>query len=485
MNSRINWNLLVNAMLSGFLTGAAGRIFVISLPTLAHNLGTDITGMSWALIAYPLATVSLSLIFGRVGDLYGRQSVFAVGFAVFTTASFLCGFSQNIFHLFLFRIFQGVGAAMTQAQGRALAMEAVPEDFVGRAQGWVTVAHQVGFLLGPGLGGLIIDYIHWRGVFFFLVPIGAASTLVTWREMRKSTIRRVVSGKRADSSVDYLGSAYLIGTTVTLIAILDRRVTEAIPAGWTLLLTLGFVGFILSFLVRERTTSSPILDLSLFKIRMFAFATLCLLMVSVSHSMTSFVFPFYLQEVLSLSPSFIGLLYLAPPLCVMAFSPVGGHLSDKVGPTLPATAGLGLATLAFLIGVFLRPDSHWWAPILVLCLAGAGDGLFSAPNHAAMITAVPSEHRGVATGAVNMMFGLGGVFGFSLGSFVLTQGFRFYTGDALATPTPANPAPFVAALNATFLVISIIALAATFFSLIRGKSQTAPPGPLPHLSPSD
>lgn len=482
MKSRINWNLLTNAMLSGFLTGVAGRIFVISLPTLANKLGTDITGISWALIAYPLATVSLSLIFGRVGDLYGRQSVFVVGFAVFTTASFLCGFSQNIFQLCLFRFVQGVGAAMTQSQGRALAMEAVPEEAAGRAQGWVTVAHQMGFLLGPGLGGLIIDYIHWRGVFFFLVPIGAASTLVTWREMHRSETRGGISGKRVGSSVDYLGAACLIGATVTLIAILDRRVTETIPAGWTLLLTLGFAGSILSFFVREQTASSPILDLSLFKIRMFAFSTLCLLLVSISHSMTSFVFPFYLQEVLSLSPSFIGLLYLAPPLCIMAFSPIGGNLSDKVGPTLPATAGVGLATLAYLIGVFLRPDAHWLLPILMLCIAGVGDGLFSAPNHAAMISAVPKEHRGVATGALQMMFGLGNVLGVSLGSFVITQGFRFYTGDALATPTPANPMAFVAALNATFAVISIINLAATFFSLLRGGFHKTSPGPLSQRS---
>lgn len=99
MNSRINWNLLTNAMLSGFLTGAAARIFVISLPTLANKLETNITGISWALIAYPLATVSLSLIFGRVGDLYGRQTVFLVGFAVFTAASLLSGFSPSFIGL--------------------------------------------------------------------------------------------------------------------------------------------------------------------------------------------------------------------------------------------------------------------------------------------------------------------------------------------------------------------------------------------------
>lgn len=460
-------------MLSGFLTGVAGRIFVISLPTLADKLGTDITGISWALIAYPLATVSLSLIFGRLGDIYGRQTIFLVGFAVFTTASLFSGFSQNVSQLCLFRFFQGIGASMTQSQGRALAMEAVPKEAVGKAQGWVTIAHQMGFLLGPGLGGLIIDYVHWRGVFFFLVPIGAAATLVTWREMRRSMTRGGFSGGGVGASVDYLGSTYMIGATITLIAILDRRAMEAIPGGWTLLLALGFAGFVMSFLVRERTVSSPILDLSLFKIRMFAFSTLCLLLISLCNAVVTFVLPFYLQEVLFLSPSFIGLLYLAPPLCIMAFSPIGGNLSDKVGPTLPATTGVGVRNLAYLVGVFLRPDSHWLLPIFMLCLAGVGDGLFSAPNHAAMIGAVPKEHRGVATGALQMMFGLGNVLGVSLGSFVMTQGYRFYAGDSSATPTPANATAFVAAVNITFAVVSVICLAAAFVSVMRGGSPRA------------
>ena len=165
MTSRANALLLATALLVTFTTGTASRIFAISLPTVAAGLETDMVGISWALISFQLATAALSLVFGRVGDVYGRQTVYIWGIVLFTASSLLCGLSGNILQLIVYRVLQGVGAAMMQAQGRALAMDASTEESRGRVQGFMTTAHHGGFLLGPGLGGFIIQYIHWRGVF--------------------------------------------------------------------------------------------------------------------------------------------------------------------------------------------------------------------------------------------------------------------------------------------------------------------------------
>ena len=136
-------------MLVSFLIGISHRIFAISLPTIARSLETDIVGISWALISFQLSTISLSLVFGRIGDLHGRQSVFGVGLLIFTLGSFLCGLAQDILQLVSFRLLQGIGAAMAQAQGRVLAMEAAPENWAGKTQGLMTTAHHAGFLFGP------------------------------------------------------------------------------------------------------------------------------------------------------------------------------------------------------------------------------------------------------------------------------------------------------------------------------------------------
>lgn len=466
-DTRVDWILLINSMLATFLVGITIRIFAISLPTVATHLHTDMAGISWALISFELSTISLSLVFGRIGDIYGRQTVFSTGLLVITAGTFLCGVSQNIWQLIFFRLLQGIGAAMLQAQTRALAMEAVPQGSVGKTQGILTTAFQSGYLLGPSLGGLIIDYIHWRGIFFFLTPIGAAgATLALMNKKRSRTLPVSEAGPRP--SIDYLGAALLVTTTLALIAILDRRIIEILGLGLRPVLILAFIGFFTGFLVREGSASSPILNLSLFKIRMFSFSTICHLLVTIMQAVTIFLLPFYLQEVLYISPSFMGFLFMCAPLCAMVVSPMSGVLFDKVGPRLPATAGVALFGVASFLGTILKIDSHWLLPTLIIVLSGLANALFFPPNHSAMISSVPIEHRGVATGSVYVMFGLGNTLGYTLSRILMTLAFRFHTGLSTATPTTENPTAFVAALNTTFVVVVGIGIVNIILSIMRG-----------------
>ena len=475
MTSRANVLLLATALLVTFTTGTASRIFAISLPTVAAGLETDMVGISWALISFQLATAALSLVFGRVGDVYGRQTVYIWGIVLFTASSLLCGLSGSIVQLILYRVLQGVGAAMMQAQGRALAMDASTEESRGRVQGFMTTAHHGGFLLGPGLGGFIIQYIHWRGVFFFLVPLGVVATALGlgFRRRQGSAIAdRSGNGRPA---IDYLGAVLLVAVTLALMAILDRQVMEALAPAWRAGAVAGFAALTAGFLWRESRAASPILNLTLFRIRMFAFSTVAMLLISVVNTLHVYLVPFYLQDVLGLTPSFMGILFLSAPIFTAGLSPVAGILSDKVGPKIPATAGAVLFAGGSLLGVFFEAGSHWMLPTLVLALGGLGSALFFPPNHTALISSVPLEHRGVATGTLYTMFGLGNVVGITVGNFLMTVAFRMHSGDPDALPAAADRAHFVLALQDTFLVTTGIALAAVACSLLRGGSgrQTA------------
>jgi MFS family permease len=278
MDSRTNWLLLINAALGNFLAGSASRIFSVSLPTVASSLDTTIVGISWAVIAYQISQISLSLIFGRIGDIYGRHTLFGLGLAVSSIGALLCGLSQNVTQLIAFRLFQGVGASMTQSQGRALAMEALPKESSGRAQGFMTTAFHSGVLIGPSVGGLIIDYIHWRAVFFFLIPIGLAGMVLTLINRWKGNIPERPFAGKSNGSIDYIGALLLIAATVALIACVDHRIMESLPPAMRIVLAACFVFLFCAFLYREWTTPSPILDLSLFRIRMFTLSSLALLL---------------------------------------------------------------------------------------------------------------------------------------------------------------------------------------------------------------
>ena len=375
MDPRANWLLLANAALGNFLAGTASRIFAVSLPTVAASLDTTIVGIAWAVIAYQISQISLSLIFGRIGDIYGRHTLFGLGLVVSSIGALLCGLSQNVTQLILFRMFQGVGASMAQSQGRALAMEALPKESSGRAQGFMTTAFHSGVLLGPSAGGLIIDYIHWRAVFFFLIPIGLAGIVLTLINYWKGNVPRRSVSSESKGAIDYLGALLLIAATLTLISAIDYRIMESLAPPVRIALIVGFVLCFVGFIYREYTTASPILDLSLFRIRMFTLSALALLLVGVSQVMIGFLLPFYLQDVLHLKPTFIGLLFVSAPIFTVTLSPLVGWAVDKMGPRC---AGDSRHCILGRGGVFRIVP----APRLALdrggvraCLVGIGDGV--------------------------------------------------------------------------------------------------------------
>src|SRR6266536_1141531 len=376
MDSRTNWLLLINAGLGSFLAGTASRIFAVSLPTIANSLETTIVGISWAVISFQISTISLSLIFGRIGDIYGRQRIFGLGFVVSAIGACLCGLSQNVFQLIVFRFFQGIGASMTQSQARALAMDSMPKESAATARGFMTPAFHSGVLVGPSIGVLIIDYIHWRAVFFFLLPIALVGMMLTLVNLKRGNRSRVFTSPDTQTAIDYLGAVLLVLATVALIAIIDHRIIEIVGPGWGLALMGLFVALFLGFLYREWTTGSPILDLSVFRIRMFTLSGVSLLLMGIAQVIVGFVLPFYLQDILHLSPSFMGLLFVSAPVFTVTLSPVAGWVADKIGPRIPSTVGILFLVISAFLGGFLRTDSHWMFAVVVLALWGLATALF-------------------------------------------------------------------------------------------------------------
>ena len=463
--------LLVNAIVGQFFSGVASRIFIVSMPTIATALDADILAVSWALIAYQLAGISLSVVFGRLGDLHGRHWIYGTGFVVMTVSSLLCGVATTVGGLIAFRLVQGIGSAMLASATRVLAMEAMPEGAEGRANGFMTMSFHGGLLLGPPLGGLVIDLLSWRWIFFLLVPIGAVGIVLSALRVR----RRSPAPARRAPAVDYVGSALLVVLTVVLTLLVDQRSADVLGVGRKgVVAALGLT--LAGFLVHQRRAANPVVNLALFKIRMFAFSSLSLLAFSITGSVLTFLLPFYIQDVLHYSPSFMGLLFLSAPVLTIGLAPLAGHLTDRIGPRIPASIGLSVIMASFAIGALLRVDSHWGLPAVLLACTGIGQGFYNTSNQTAIIGSVPREYRGFATGLVQMMFGLGSLLGISLGGALLTALFRRYSGIPDATPSAAVPAPFVAAMNTTFAVCLVLVALAVVASLMRGNRRVEAAG---------
>src|SRR3989442_9882875 len=390
--------LLVNAMMGQFISGVATRIFIVSMPTIAAALNADIRAVSWALIAYQLAGICLSVVFGRLGNIHGRYPIYGAGFAVMTVSSLLCGMAPSVGWLIVFRLVQGIGSAMISSAARVLAMEAMPEGAEGRANGFMTMSFHGGVLLGPPLGGLVIDVLSWRWIFFPLAPIGVAGIVLTAMRARG---RRMAPVERPPA-VDYVGSALLVVLTVALTLLVDQRSADAIGVGRTSVMIVVFGLALAGFLVHERRAVNPVVNFALFRIRMFVFSVLSLLLFAVTSSVLTFLLPFYTQDVLHHWPSFMGLLFPSAPVLTISLAALAGQLTDRIGPRLPASIGLAVLMAGFVIGVLLRVDSHWGLPALLLACTGIGQGFFNTPTQTAIIAPVPPENLRFATGIAQM-----------------------------------------------------------------------------------
>jgi EmrB/QacA subfamily drug resistance transporter len=476
--SRVNYLLLATALLGTFFSGTATRIVSISMPTVAQSLGTDLLGVSWALLSYQLSNIGLSMIFGRISDLWGREKMFALGFLVFAVSSLLCGFSQTVLQLIVARFVQGVGGAMLQSSSRALASESVSEDLAGRAQGYMTTAHHVGFILGPSIGGLMIDYLSWRWSFFLLAPVGFVGTALALVNLK----RRDRATQSAPISIDYLGAALLFAITTTMVFLFDRRTHQMASDAAQILLVVILLASLAGFLVHESRSETPFVNLELFKIRRFSFSVISLLVIGMCYSLTGFLLPFYLQDVLQLSPTQVGMLFMAPSVLTVALAPLSGYLTDRLGPRVPASCGVLFMIVSLALGGLLRVDSHWLLPTGLIVVGAITNGIFNPANSTAMISMMPREHRGFASAVNHVTFGFANVLGVALGGLSMSLAFERYTGIPGANLTTENPAGFVAALNVTFLSAIIFSVIALMTSALGGATKnTALTGAtLPH-----
>ena len=345
---------------------------------------------------------------------------------------------------------------MIQSSGRTLAFKAMPIGSEGKAQGLMAMSHQLGFFIGPPLGGLIIDLVHWRGIFFLLfVPslAGAALCMITGRDAAAEPLRSQV--------IDYRGAFLFLALTVIATLLFDQKVAQVAGGANLALLALVFVAVLWLFLAQEKRSASPMVNLAIFSVPIFAYGSIGLLFSNINQSLTTFITPFYLQEVLKLSPTFIGTLFLIPSLFSIVISPLSGALTDRIGSRLLMILGVSVLIMSFVIGAVLRTDSHWSLPALLLGLSGIGSAFFNTASQAAMIRVLPKEQWGTAIGIINGIFGLGHMLGISLSGIFLTLAFRFYTGNPAATPDPTDTGSFVVSMNITYwiaLVLGVIPL---------------------------
>jgi EmrB/QacA subfamily drug resistance transporter len=448
------WWVLFAIGIGTFMAALDGSVVNTVLPVISGFFETDIAHIQWVVTVYMLVLSGLLLSFGRLGDMRGHKSVYLMGFGVFVTASALCGLAPNVPSLIAFRGLQALGAAMLSANSPAILTKTFPAEQRGQALGLLATMTYLGLTVGPSLGGWLTFSFDWRWVFYINVPVGLIAILLSLRFIPNDR------GTNALERFDLAGSgAFMIGLVALLLGL-----NQGYAWGWfsaPILALLGGAGAVLAiFIYLERTVSHPMLDLSLFKVRLFSVSVYSAVLNYICIFSIIFLLPFYLIQGRGFSTAEAGLLLTAQPIVMALVAPISGSLSDRIGPRPLTILGMLILAGGLLFMSLLGPDSSHIQIITGLAWVGLGTGIFISPNNSALMGSAPRSRQGISAGILATARNAGMALGVGLSGAVFTT--VLTRGEAAGTP-----AALYTAFSTAFLVAAGIAFTGVLIMLKR------------------
>jgi EmrB/QacA subfamily drug resistance transporter len=465
--------VLTNTTVGAFMAILDSNIVLIALPRISADLKANPFESVWIIMGYVLVTASLLMSFGRLSDIFGRIRLYNTGFALFTVGSALCSVAPTALTLVVFRLVQGSGGALLFSNAAAILTDVFPPTERGRALGLNQVAGVTGSVLGLALGGILAgSVLGWRSIFWINIPVGTFATLWAYFKLKET------SERRREEKLDPLGNMLFSGgLTIFLVGLMLGALEGWSPEYFGLMaLGLAMVG---AFVFTETRVRFPMMDLSLFKIRAFAAGMASNLLASIARGGVSLVLVFYLQGVLLLDALSAGLWLIPFSVAFVTLGPLSGYLSDKFGSRGFATAGLLTTSVAlfwFGLGPLPLGSASYTQLLPPMLLAGAGGGLFVAPNVASIMNATPPARRGIASGMSSTLVNTGFLLSLGLAFAVMaasvpTAVLQAIFSGASGGVSPVLEGQFVSAIHGLFLMLGFISLFAAVPAFLAKKPK--------------
>lgn len=463
------WTALSVTTVGALLASIQGSALLIALPNILTELRVNFFTIMWVLIGYLLITTVLTPVIGRLADIWGRKRLYNSGFLMFALGSLVAGLAQPQFHgvdLIVGRLIQGIGGALLVTNSTAIVTDAFRKGRVGLGLGVNQIAGAAGFLIGPIIGGLLTEW-SWRWVFLFNVPFAIFGVLWgIWRLREPVRLQH-------HQHIDWIGSATLtIGLTGTLLALSLFAFPILGQFANYVILAVGIIGLVLFGLIEPRI-KEPIVQLRLFRDKLFTLANLSGLLNGIARGAVLFLLIFFLQGPYGQDPLRAGLLLTPFGAAFMLIGPMSGRLSDRVGSRLLTPIGLGISSLGLLGLSTIGPSTPYWILALFMALMGGGSGFFVSPNTNAIMSSVQPQTRGAAAGILAMLNNTGSmlsiaiVFPLALSAVPMAAMMQVFIYGGGMSQFPAALALFLHGVHQAFLVSFVLSVVAMIVAALR------------------
>lgn len=457
--------ILFNIVLLTFMACLDSSIVNVALPVMANYFNVGMNSIAVIVSSYLIAISGTILFFGRLGDIKGTIRVFKVGIVIFTLGSLMCAISTSLYVLVIARVIQAVGAAGFMATNQGIITRVFPAGERGKALGITGSFVALGNLVGPPLGGFIVDASAWQYIFLINIPIGLFAFIMGLKILPGDE-----ESKKA--RLDIKGALlFLIFIVALFAALLTGEQTGFSKPSVLIGFGLAIASFIL-FIKVELAGESPMLQLDIFKNQLFSLSILCGFLLFVAMNCSNIILPFYLQDVIKMSPSVSGLYLMTYPLILFVVAPISGQLSDKMGSELLTLIGLIIFSSAFFMMATLNQQLEPVKLIAIIAIMALGNGMFQSPNNSLVMSSVPKDRVGIA-GSINALVrNLGLVVGISVSTLVLYGVMSSKLGYKVTTFVEGKEAEFAFAMRITYIcagLVSLVGAALTAFRLIRKK----------------
>jgi EmrB/QacA subfamily drug resistance transporter len=402
------WWTLAAVSFGLFMMMLDNTVVNVALPAMQRGLHAGPSELEWIVVSYALTFATLMLTGGKLADYYGRKLLFILGLAVFTLSSLACGFAPNAGFLIGARTVQGAGAALMNPATLGIITATFHPRQRGTAIGIWAGTSAMALAIGPLVGGLLAEKVHWSWIFFINVPVGALGILVALWAIDESR------DMREEQRLDLPG---LVTSAVALFA-LTYALIEANAYGWTSARIIAlFVVFALgtaAFVALELRQRHPMLNLTLFRNVTFTGANTTMLLVALAMFGIFFYNSLFIQNILDYSAVQAGATFLPMTLLIMFIAPVVGRITDRVGSRWFMSSGMLLLAGSLTLFAQLGPQSTFWNILPGLLVGGVGMAFVMTPTTAAAMRSVPTDLAGVGSAVLNSSRQVGGSLGIAI-----------------------------------------------------------------------